>query len=98
MFILGVFATKNVGKSTVLCSIPGIFVEDTKLKDVNREFIWGTKLKRDSLPIHFDSTCFSQTVVNGSGFGQFVNTSHPFHPEKKYQKPNAYYYERDNAN
>jgi hypothetical protein len=93
----GVFACNKIRANQLLCTIPGIFVEDTKLKDVQREYILETKLKRDSKPIHFDSTCFSQCAVLPLGIGQFVNSSHPFDPDVKNRSPNAYYYERDNG-
>ncbi len=55
--------------------------------DNHRDYVW----ERVKGNLSFDSTCFRKTIVSPSGFGHFVNTSHPKSSFGSVSLPNCEY-------
>ena len=79
------FASKLIKKGEFICNVPGLYFEKPTAMDNHRDYVWENVMNKNS----FDSTCFRNSIVSPSGFGQFVNTSHPFSPKTSYSHPNC---------
>jgi hypothetical protein len=69
---------EDIASGSYICSIPGYLFSSATTIDHHRHYVW----EYTDYDKRIDSTCLKGCIVMPDGFGQYINTSHPFSDHK----------------